>query len=387
MRMLLTAPRILLGGTLSSPGWVECADGVIIGAGRGRPAGDVTVALTEGVLSPGLVDAQCNGAFGHDLSTTSTDGWRTVIDRLPETGVTAFVPTVVTGHLDAMLAATERFHQARDDPGGARVLGLHYEGPSLSTKRHGAHPAEHLTTTDDPAFERLLSAAGEGLCYVTLAPELPGGLTAIRRLVADGVRVAIGHSDATDVEATAAIDAGASLITHLYNAQSPLAHRHPGVVGVALSDPRVTVGLIADLHHVAPTALRVAFAAAAGRVMLVTDAIAAMGVEAGSWTLAGRQVEIRSGEPPRLADGTIAGSTLRLDQAVANAVAVGVDPATALSAATRVPADALGATGLGRIEVGAPADLVWLDERWQARATWIDGVLVAGSTDIPEPHR
>ncbi|MEX0592399.1 MAG: amidohydrolase family protein, partial [Nitriliruptoraceae bacterium] len=199
-----------------------------------------------------------------------------------------------------------------------------------------------------------------------------------------GLRVAIGHSDATDDEALAAIDTGASLVTHLYNAQRPLEHRDPGVVGVALSDPRVTIGLIADLHHVAPTALRVAFAAAGGRVMLVTDAVAAMGVEPGTWTLAGRQFEVVEGQPPRLDDGTIAGSSLRLDEAVANVVACGIDPAVALTAATRVPADALGVTHLGRIAPGCPADLVWLDDTFRTCATWIGGVRSAPE-DAPPP--
>lgn len=374
MSMLITAPRMLLGTRLVSPGWVACADGIIVGAGQGRPSGKVTLALADGVLSPGLVDAQCNGAFGHDLSTAGVDGWLAVIDRLPSTGVTAFVPTLVTDHVDAMTVATERFREVRDHHGGARILGLHYEGPFLSPHRYGAHPVEHLATPDGALFTRLRETAGDALLYMTLAPEIPGGLDAIQHLVADGVRVAIGHSDATDIQTIAAIDAGATLITHLYNAQRPFAHRDPGVTGVGLSDPRVTVGLIVDLHHVAPTAVRVAFAAAAGRVMLVTDAVAAMGVEPGRWTLAGREVEIRPGEPPRLADGTIAGSTLRLDTAVANAIGLGVDPATALAAATRVPADALGFAQLGRIEVGAAADLVWLGDNWQARATWINGV-------------
>jgi N-acetylglucosamine-6-phosphate deacetylase len=284
------------------------------------------------------------------------------------------VPTLVSGELEAMLTATERYHAARTAARGARMIGLHYEGPFLSPARHGAHHVGHLLPADDPALTALLDAAGSELAYMTLAPEIPGGMEALRRLVARGVRVAIGHSDATDDEVTAAIDAGASLVTHLYNAQRPLHHRDPGVVGAALADTRVTVGLIADLHHVAPTALRVAFAAAPGRVMLVTDAIAAMGVQPGTWSLAGRRVEVRAGRPPILEDGTIAGSSLRLDEAVANAIACGIDAASALTAATRVPADALGLHRLGRIVAGCPADLVWLDEAWRTRATWLDGV-------------
>jgi len=384
MRELITVPRLLFDGVLVSDGWIEVDGGVILSAGRGTPPHSATTELGHGILSPGLIDAQCNGAFGHDLSTADADGWAELVRRMPSTGVTAFVPTLVTDEVAAMIAATERYHSARETALGARMLGLHYEGPFLSPQRPGAHPVEHLLPADDPAFELLLNAAGAELAYMTLAPEIPGGMNAVRHLVALGLRVAIGHSDATDDEAIAAIDAGASLVTHLYNAQRPLQHRDPGVVGAALSDPRVTIGLIADLHHVAPTALRVAFAAAAGRVMLVTDAVAAMGVEPGTWTLAGRQVDVRQGEPPRLEDGTIAGSSLRLDEAVANVVACGIDPAVALTAATRVPADALGFAHLGRIAPGCPADLVWLDDNFRTCATWIEGIR---STPEDSPSR
>jgi len=197
--------------------------------------------------------------------------------------------------------------------------------------------------------------------------------------------VAVGHSDATDAQVRAAADAGATLVTHLYNAQRGLGHRDPGVVGAALADRRLTAGLIVDLHHVAPTAVEVAFAAAAGRIMLVTDAIAALGMPPGTYDLAGAPTTVRAGQPPIRPDGTIAGSALRLDEAVANTVRCGVDPATALLAATRVPADALGRPDLGRLAPGLPADLVWLDDRWRTRACWIDGVPVEPLTGDPTP--
>ncbi len=197
------------------------------------------------------------------------------------------------------------------------------------------------------------------------------------------MRVAIGHSDADDARALAAVDAGASLVTHLYNAQSPFGHRDPGVVGVALSDPRLTCGLIVDLEHVAPTAVRLAFAAAAGRIMLVSDAIAALGMPPGTYSLGGQPTEVRVGAAPVRPDGTLAGSALRLDTAVANTIACGIDPAVALIAATRVPADVLGAPDLGRLAAGAAADLVWLDERWSTRTTWVAGGVVAGAEHLP----
>ena len=377
----LTAPRLLLGDELVADGWVQIADGVVVASGSGAPPSTVTLALPTGTLAPGLIDVQLNGAFGHDLVSADAQGWAEVQARLPSTGVTAFVPTFITAAIDELAAALLRTRPVRAglrDAAGARDLGVHLEGPFLATGRRGAHRAEHLVDPTASSIDALLQAAAGELLYVTLAPERPGAMAAIAQLRAAGVRVAVGHSDATDAEVRAAADAGATLVTHLYNAQRGLGHRDPGVVGAALTDPRLTAGIIVDLHHVASTAVQVAFSAAAGRLMLVTDAVAAMGMPPGSYDLGGVELIVADGQPPRRADGTIAGSALRLDVAIANTIACGVDPATALVAATRVPADALGHPELGRLSPGATADLVWLDDRWRAAATWVDGRLVHG---------
>ncbi len=419
---VLVAPHVLLEGRLVPDGWVLLAGGRIAEVGVGSPPALPTRHLDEGVLAPGLVDAQINGAFGFDLVNADDAAWSRIRAELPRTGVTAFVPTFITAPVPVLTAALQRA-QARagvPDRGaavggvagaggvaraggvagqaasgsragarpqapapGARVLGLHVEGPFLAASRRGAHNPVHLTDPSREAVTALLDAGGDGLLYVTLAPERDGALDAIRQLTAAGVRVAIGHSDADDAQAIAAVDAGASLVTHLYNAQRPFGHRDPGVVGVALSDPRLTCGLIVDLEHVAPTAVRLAFAAAAGRIMLVSDAIAALGMPPGTYALGGQPTEVRIGAAPVRADGTLAGSALRLDEAVANTIACGIDPAVALTAATRVPADALGAPDLGRLAAGAAADLVWLDEQWSTRATWVAGDVVAGAEHLP----
>jgi N-acetylglucosamine-6-phosphate deacetylase len=212
----------------------------------------------------------------------------------------------------------------------------------------------------------------------TLAPERPGGIAAVRRLAEAGVLVSIGHSDATAAQAEAATDAGARLVTHLFNAMRPLHHREPGLVGQALADPRLTSGLIADLHHVAAPVCRLAFAAAPGRIMLVTDAVAAAGMPPGTYDLGGQQVSVDPLGLPRRADGTIAGSGLRLDAAIAFVVTAGIDLRTAVDAATRLPADVIGRPDLGRIAPGALADLVWLGDDLTARATWLGGRLAYG---------
>jgi N-acetylglucosamine-6-phosphate deacetylase len=198
---------------------------------------------------------------------------------------------------------------------------------------------------------------------------------AIDRLTAAGVVVAVGHSDATACEVGRAADHGARMVTHLFNAQRPLHHREPGVVGAALADPRLTSGLIADLHHVSAQACVIAFAAAPGRIALVTDAAAGAGMPPGRYQLGGALVELppAAGAPPVRADGTLAGSSLRMDAAVANMVAAGIALADAVAAATRVPADVIGRPDLGRIAVGAAADLVWLDDDLRTRATWVGG--------------
>jgi N-acetylglucosamine-6-phosphate deacetylase len=220
------------------------------------------------------------------------------------------------------------------------------------------------------------------LRVMTLAPEVEGGLAAVAALVSAGVVASVGHSDATAAQVAAAADAGARMVTHLFNAQRPFHHRDPGVPGQALADPRLTSGLIADPSHVSLTACAIALAAAPGRICLVTDAAAPAGMPPGRYQLGGEPIEVRPGEgqAPRLADGTLAGSVLRMDQAVANTVAAGVGVAEAVAAATRVPADLIGRPDLGRLTPGAAADLAWLGDDLRARAAWVAGeqVYLAG---------
>lgn len=391
---VLTAPKVLLDDRLVTDGWVLLLGGRVAEVGVGRPPAAPARHLPDGVLAPGLVDAQVNGAFGTDLVDADDADWHRIRAALPRTGVTAFVPTFITAPVPDLAVALQRARgragvpdrgvaSTAQVPPGARVVGIHVEGPFLADARRGAHDPRHLADPSPGSIEQLLAAGGDALLYVTLAPEREGALDAIRQLVDAGVRVAIGHSDADDDRTLAAVDAGATLLTHLYNAQRPFGHRDAGVVGVALSEVRLTCGLIVDLEHAAPTAVRVAFAAAGGRIMLVTDAIAALGMPPGTYTLGGQPTEVRAGAAPVRADGTLAGSALRLDAAVANTIACGIDPAVALTAATRVPADALGASDLGRLAPGAAADLVWLDEDWSARTTWVAGNVVFGAEHLP----
>jgi N-acetylglucosamine-6-phosphate deacetylase len=385
---ILTAPRLLLDRELVTPGWVALDGSRIADAGPGEPPRAAHVVLPAGTLAPGFVDAQVNGGFGVDVAAADAHGWRRLVTSLPSTGVTSFVPTIITAPIGELGARLRWLHHLRadaDPAAGASPLGIHVEGPFLAEGRHGAHPVEHLRDPDPEAVQHLLDEGGEDLLYVTLAPERSGALAAVSRLVAAGVRVAVGHSDATAEQVAQAADRGATLVTHLYNAQRPLHHRDPGVVGAALADPRLTSGLIVDGHHVHDVAVRVAFAAAPGRIMLVTDATAALGMPAGRYAVGDRTVLVSGDAPPALEDGTLAGSSLRLDAAVARAIGAGIDPAAVLTAATRVPADALGCPDRGRVAPGAVADLVWLDDRWRAGATWCAGALVYRRDDLDLP--
>ncbi|TDC67565.1 N-acetylglucosamine-6-phosphate deacetylase [Actinomadura sp. GC306] len=360
-----------------SPGFVRVADGVIAEAGAGPPPGTPDVELTEGLLAPGLVDLQVNGYYGYDMVDADEAGWHTVVSRLPETGVTSFLPTFITAPVATQAAALRRTRDLLPGlPAGTRVLGVHTEGPFLSEKRKGAHNPLHLT---DPAPEAISALLETGLVkLVTLAPERNGALAAIRTLTEAGVLVSVGHSDATAAQVRAAADAGARKVTHIFNAQTGVHHRDPGVAVQALIDDRLSPGLILDLHHVAAEAAALVFRAAPGRVVLVTDAAASAGMPPGTYDLGGEPITMPEQGPPLRADGTIAGSGLRLDEAVGNAVGIGVDVAAAVDAATRVPADLIGRSDLGRIAAGAAADLVWLGPDHRALATWVGGQKVFG---------
>lgn len=382
---LLAAHNAVLAGRLVRPGWI-LFDEIVREIGDGSPparvrdAASSVATVAEGVLSPGLVDIQVNGAFGVDFAAATDDEWVRVAQQMPSTGVTAFVPTFITAPVQELaddLAAYRRLRPRLDAaPGAARTLGLHIEGPFLAEKRRGAHRAELLSDPDPQVIDVLLEAAAGALTYMTLAPERAGALDAIRQLTSAGVRVALGHCDADAEMVRAAADAGATLVTHLYNAQRPMRHRDPGTVGAALTDPRLTSGLIVDLHHVSAIAVEVAFRASTGRIALVTDAVAAMGMPAGTYELGGDLLQVQPGRLPRRADGAIAGSALRMDEAVANSVLhCAVDLRTAINSASQTPAYVVGRSDLGLLTPGAPADLTWLGADLMTRMTWVGGQL------------
>jgi len=380
--VLITAPRVIpaaAGTQILEPGYVTASAGVVTEVAQGPPPRAPDVALPVGTLLPGLVDLQVNGYFGVELGIADADGWALVAQRLPQTGTTAFLPTFITqplGELAAALRAAAKIVPALR--AGARVLGVHAEGPFIAPSRKGAHNEAWIMEPSPSAVGELIEAGQGVLRLVTLAPERDGALAAITRLAGAGIGVSVGHSDATAQQVAQAADRGARMVTHLFNAQRPLHHREPGVVGQALVDPRLTSGLITDLRHVCGEVCVLAFRAAPGRIFAVTDAAACAGMPPGRYLLGGEPIELPpgDGEPPVRADGTLAGSALRMDAAVANMVTAGIGLAEAVAAATRIPSDLIGRPDLGRIAPGAAADLAWLDDDMRTMATWIGGELV-----------
>ncbi len=378
----IAAARLVSGGRQRADAVVEIANGRVTGVRDQAPGERYDVVLPDGVLVPGLLDMQINGCFGVDFATAAPADWGVIAARMPETGVTAFSPTFITAPVAEHAASLRRLAEVRaEPPSGSRVLGAHVEGPFLSAARRGAHNPAHLCDPTADAVATLIDAGPPGtLAVVTLAPERAHALEAIKLLTDAGVVVSVGHSDATGAQVAAAADAGARAVTHLFNAQRPMHHREPGVTGRALVDDRLSLGLIVDLHHVAPDVVLLAFRAAGDRIVLVTDAVASAGMPPGRYELGGEPVLVEPGRPPVREDGAFAGSSLRLDESVRNTVDLGVPLVVAVDAATRRPADLLGRADLGRVEPGALADLAWLGPDLLTRATWVGGTSVFGES-------
>lgn len=373
--LLVTGARAVDADGDRPDSWLTVRDGRIAGTGVGEPpvlADEVErIDLAGAIVTPGLIDIHSHGGGGHSFD----DGARAVLAGVAahrRHGVTAMVTSLVSASRDDLERRLDGIRIARlTDPS---ILGAHLEGPCLSPQRRGAHDPAVLTAPDAD-FLALIAATSPGLIrQVTIAPELPGALEAIESLVADGIRVAIGHTEA-DFELTrAAIDRGATLLTHALNAMPGIGHREPGPVPAALADERMTLELILDGVHVHPSVAAVLFASAPDRIALVSDAMAAAAHGDGDYLLGGLGVHVADGRAV-LADGvTIAGSTLTLDRAVRSAIVdSALSPSAAVGAATRTPALALGETGRGLLTAGHPAHLVVWDEDWTVTRVLVGG--------------
>jgi N-acetylglucosamine-6-phosphate deacetylase len=340
------------------------------------PAGAQVVDGEGLFLAPGFIDLQCNGGWGHDFSHEPDTIWR-VARRLPQTGVTGFLPTIVTSPR-ATIESAQAALLAGPPTGwtGAQPLGLHLEGPFLNPAKKGAHNPAYLRLPDLNAVRQW--RPDQGVRLVTLAPELPGALELIEQLVAQDVIVSAGHSLADIETGQKGIAAGVRYGTHLFNAMPPLLHREPGLAGALLNDERVTVGLIADAVHVHPTLVKLVWEMlGSGRLNLVTDAMAALGMPPGLYHLGDFQVTVNESSA-RLPNGTLAGSVMPLATALQRfRQMTGCSLAVALQSVTTTPARLLGlAHCKGRIAPGYDADLLLLDEAGHVLKSWAGGELI-----------
>jgi N-acetylglucosamine-6-phosphate deacetylase len=371
--------RLLLRGTVITPseeipsGSVLVEYGRVTWVGPGEPENEADLEQLGGddaIIAPGFIDLQVNGFAGHDAAT-GVEAVRQIARRLPETGVTGFLPTIITAPLqDAATFPAIAAEAGEADGSGARVLGAHLEGPFLNPHRRGCHDASLMIEPGPENVRRLLANPCR---LITLAPELPGGLDAVRTLTRAGVLVSAGHSNATYEEGRAAIDAGVRFGTHLFNAMSPLHHREPGLPGALLSAEEAITGLIADGHHVHEALLAITLARKGeGGIALTTDQVAAAGMPPGRYQLGGAEV-ISDGQTVRRAEGMLAGSVATMPQLIRIAAGLaGSSLRAALAMASLTPARALGLP-LGRIAPGAAADLVVMGRDLQVRATLVAG--------------
>jgi N-acetylglucosamine-6-phosphate deacetylase len=338
-------------------------------------AGAEVLAAEGGILAPGFVDLQVNGAFGKDFTADPTSIWD-VAAQYARYGVTGFLPTIITSPLETVAAAQAVVCRPPAGFRGAEPFGLHVEGPFLNPARKGAHNPNYLRL---PTLEAVSDWSPQtGVRLFTLAPELPGALDVIAALARRGILVSAGHSMATYAEALAGFAAGVRYGTHLFNAMPPLAHREPGLPGALLTDDRVAAGFIADGVHTHPAIIRLVWKQLGReRFSMVTDCMAALGMRPGRHLLGDFEVFV-DGASARLADGTLAGSILSLDQGVRNLIReTGCSLEDALATVTTTPARLLGLTQeRGRVAPGYIADLVLLSPELQVQATIARGQIV-----------
>jgi N-acetylglucosamine-6-phosphate deacetylase len=371
--------------TLTTGKSVRVLNGIVADIGPIAPGvHDVIVDMDGRILAPGFIDVQCNGALGIDLLSEPERLWEFAA-VLPRWGVTTVLPTLISSPEEVRhRLRTALAHPPEDFAMRTKVAGLHYEGPFLNHKMKGAHPGRQLHAS---TAEHIANWVAPEVALVTLAPELPGAFQTIEELVSRGVVVSLGHSDADAETVERAFAAGARSVTHLFNAMSPLHHRRPGMVGAALHHPNAFASLICDGQHVAAPVVALAQRLLGERLVLVTDAVSALGLPPGRVKLGDVELHIDE-HTVTLADGTLAGSNLSMDIAVQNLMSFsGCDLATAIHAATTAPAALLGRSDIGSLTVGGFADLVELDSRGRLVATWIRGnEAFRSASGSPQPH-
>lgn len=332
------------------------------------------VDLCGAKVIPGLVDIHIHGAVGADFSDGDYDQLVSMARYLAQQGVTSFAPASMTlpyPTLETAFQVGKQFHNTQPTA-CAKLMGIHMEGPFFSEKKKGAQNSAYLQVPDIERFFELQQASGGLIRIVDLAPELPGS-EAFIRAASQSCTVSVAHTDAGYEEAAMAFQAGASHLTHLFNAMPPIHHREPGVIGAAAEREDVTAELICDGYHVHPGAVRMAFRLFPDRICLISDALRCCGMEDGCYTLGGQTVFLKNGVA-RLSDGTIAGSSTNLFDCMRNAVAFCIREEAAIRSATILPAKVIGKSDeIGSIEPGKSADFIVCTKDLQRQAVYING--------------
>lgn len=370
--VLLRGANILVAdGRIEADVLLEGGRIAAVGAAIEAPESAGIVDLAGRTLAPGFIDVHVHGGGGFSLMTEDLGEIASYSRWVASRGVTSFLATICAADVEHGIRYAEAVRSAKCE--GSGLLGINFEGPFVSADRRGALPATWLAKPDRSLFDRLLASGPVRL--MTIAPELDGAFDLIGLAVKAGVRVSIGHTDATYDIARRAFHAGASHVTHAFNAMRPLHHREPGPIGAAVESPGVTVEAIADgvhLHHATVNLLVEALGV--DRACLVTDAVTPAGLPSGKFRI-GREEAVLDGGSIRLPDGTIAGSAATMDSVVRNVVDWGIaDAAGALRMASAVPAAVAGvADRKGKIATGYDADLVVLSEDFAVLETWVGG--------------
>ena len=374
---LIAGGRVATPGGVLDPGWVLVEDGAIRSVGEGpapdRPDAHRTDATGAWVV-PGFVDIHCHGGGGAYFTDRGEVG--RAVEAHRRHGTTTLLASLVSRPIPELV---EQVAALREYVTDGLLAGIHLEGPFLSAARCGAHDPAVLRPPDAGSVDTLLAAGQGAIRMVTIAPELDGAVPAVKRLVDAGVLAAVGHTDALAEDVVPAVDAGASVATHLFNGMRPLHHREPGPIGTLLDDERVTVELICDLVHLHPAVVRLAaHHAGNGRTVLITDAISAAGAGDGVYDIGGLEVTVTDGIPTLAGGGSLAGSTLTMDTAFRNLVhSCGLGILDAVTASSTRPAELLGlGETTGRVAEGYAADLVLLDEGLAPKAVMKAGAWV-----------
>lgn len=345
-------------------------------AGPGAMPASADVVIDGGgkYLIPGMIDVHIHGAEGHDMMDGTVRSVEAVSRVCARTGCTSFLATSVSSTLEDLLRMIDSVARTAGREPGARIVGMHIEGPYLNVKRKGMQNEKYLRHPDLEEMQNILRHGGGGLVkMVTLAPELPGGPELIRLLRERNVIAAIAHTDATYEEAALAFRSGASHVTHCCNGMRPIHHRDPGPILAAFEAEHVSVQAIVDDVHLHPAMVRLLYREkGAGKMVLITDALQAMAMGDGTYTFGGHEVTVKNGVAT-LADGTLASSTVTMNEALAKSVRAGIPFTDAVRMATSTPADLLSLPRKGRIEPGADADLALLDDNFEVLRTWVGG--------------